>query len=391
MAPAHPICGLCCRSAPACNEADAPYDRGGAAHRHPRATISSMPAPVIRFAVMADGGRVAFQVLGSGSPVAILFPFHINHLELNWRVPLHRGAMEFLARQFAVINLDFRGAGLSDPLPGALSLDSFFDALSAVFAEIGVSRVGIVAMGAAGMIACDFANRDPQNAARIVFISSGASDANRQLLHLRQSTPEVEAQLRGALLGGVGDRRNANALAEAARASLDLPALSQWERLLQEVQQGSCTRPVTVPVLYLHAADDHLVPLAAAQSFVAPMSDARLKIVPGKSGMDVWRNRAAVDEVVRFLRSGESRAMARRTRGAKSEAPAGLSPREMEVVRLLASGRTNRQIAEELFISLNTVSHHLRNVFAKTGTSNRTEAAAFAFEAGLAERSSPKT
>lgn len=342
---------------------------------------------------MADGGRVAFHVLGSGAPVAMLFPFHINHLELNWRVPLHRRAMEFLARHFTVINLDFRGAGLSDPLNGELSLDSFADALTAVFAEIGANRVGVLAMGAAGMIACHFAARDAQRVCRVVFVASGGSETNRQILHLRQSTPGVEARLRGALMGGVGDKRNAIALAEAAQASLDLPTLAQWERLLKGERQLPLTRPVTAPALYLHAADDQLVPLAAAESFIANMHNANLMVFPGRSGMDVWRNRAAVDEIVRFLQAGESPARrVRPPRLRKSGNPGGLSEREVEVVRLLASGRTNRQIAEELFISLNTVSHHLRNIFAKTGASNRTEAAAFAFEAGLAsEMRSPHT
>lgn len=100
---------------------------------------------------MADGGRTAFHVLGGGSPLAVLFPYHINHLTLNWRVPLHRGAIEFLARHFTVINLDFRGAGLSDGLNGELSLELFAESLSAVLAETGAERVAIVAMGAAGM------------------------------------------------------------------------------------------------------------------------------------------------------------------------------------------------------------------------------------------------
>ena len=106
--------------------------------------------------------------------------------------------------------------------------------------------------------------------------------------------------------------------------------------------------------------------------------------------MDVWRNRAAVLDVVRFLRIGQQHAdtipMRVANRSSKGTYPAGLSEREIEVVRLVAQGRTNRQIADDLFISLNTVSHHLRNIFSKTRASNRTEAAAFAFQAGLATR-----
>jgi len=48
------------------------------------------------------------------------------------------------------------------------------------------------------------------------------------------------------------------------------------------------------------------------------------------------------------------------------------------VLRLLAEGRTNRAISEELFISTHTVSHHLRGIFAKSGAQNRTAAAAIA-------------
>ena len=81
------------------------------------------------------------------------------------------------------------------------------------------------------------------------------------------------------------------------------------------------------------------------------------------------------------LKSQRAQRKARKTRG---DLPAGLSEREAEVLRLLAAGRTNPQMANELFISLNTVSHHLRNIFAKTGAGNRTEAASFAHHHGLA-------
>jgi DNA-binding CsgD family transcriptional regulator len=65
-------------------------------------------------------------------------------------------------------------------------------------------------------------------------------------------------------------------------------------------------------------------------------------------------------------------------------APAGLSHRECEVLALVASGKTNREIAAALSISEHTVARHLSNIFGKIGVSTRTAASAFAFENGLA-------
>jgi len=64
--------------------------------------------------------------------------------------------------------------------------------------------------------------------------------------------------------------------------------------------------------------------------------------------------------------------------------PAGLSAREMQVLRLVAAGRSNADIAAELVLSDRTVARHLSNIFGKLGVGSRTAAAAFAFERGLA-------
>src|SRR5215211_1390063 len=82
-------------------------------------------------------------------------------------------------------------------------------------------------------------------------------------------------------------------------------------------------------------------------------------------------------------------ALARRGRldlgvGLRGQRPlAGLTPRELEVLRLLVEGRSNRQIAEQLFISGKTASVHVTNILAKLGVHSRLEAAAYARRLGM--------
>jgi DNA-binding NarL/FixJ family response regulator len=61
----------------------------------------------------------------------------------------------------------------------------------------------------------------------------------------------------------------------------------------------------------------------------------------------------------------------------------GLTSRELEILTLLARGKSNREIADELFITSNTVANHVKNILSKTATANRTEAAAYARDRSL--------
>jgi DNA-binding NarL/FixJ family response regulator len=73
-----------------------------------------------------------------------------------------------------------------------------------------------------------------------------------------------------------------------------------------------------------------------------------------------------------------------RARRAAPAYPDHLSEREVEVLRLVAAGRSNPRIAQELVLSINTVERHVTHILQKTGAANRAEAAAYATRHGLA-------
>ncbi|MGH3469170.1 MAG: response regulator transcription factor, partial [Thermocrispum sp.] len=64
----------------------------------------------------------------------------------------------------------------------------------------------------------------------------------------------------------------------------------------------------------------------------------------------------------------------------RRRAPGGLTAREVEVLRLVAAGKSTRALAAELFISEKTAARHLSNIFAKIHVTSRTAAAAYAYE-----------
>jgi DNA-binding CsgD family transcriptional regulator len=66
--------------------------------------------------------------------------------------------------------------------------------------------------------------------------------------------------------------------------------------------------------------------------------------------------------------------------------PAGITARELDILRLVVRGNSDRQIGEDLYLSPRTVNAHIRHMLAKTALSNRTELSVWAVEQGLVER-----
>jgi DNA-binding NarL/FixJ family response regulator len=115
----------------------------------------------------------------------------------------------------------------------------------------------------------------------------------------------------------------------------------------------------------------------------------QLEHLPGEASEAIAHLDAAIPELeamgmMRWLQSAvELRAHGLEPRREARGYPDGLSEREVEVLRLVAAGRSNQQIADQLVISLNTVARHVSNIFTKTGAANRTEASAYAHARNL--------
>ena len=131
---------------------------------------------------------------------------------------------------------------------------------------------------------------------------------------------------------------------------------------------------------------------AAWQALGAPYESARTRVEIGRADRALGDLDGAVLELTaardEFERLGATPDAARARRLAEPSpavAAGGLTAREVEVLALVATGRTNREIAADLVISDKTVARHLSNIFAKLGVSSRSAATAYAYEHDLAD------
>jgi NarL family two-component system response regulator LiaR len=137
---------------------------------------------------------------------------------------------------------------------------------------------------------------------------------------------------------------------------------------------------IKVIVLTSYLDDEKMYPVIEAGAFSYLLKTSRASEVA-----DAIRAAARGQSVLESQVA--SKMMNRFRNNAKGESPAykALTEREMEVLRLLAQGKSNQDIADQLIIGIKTVKFHVTNILAKLGVEDRTQAAIYAYKNGLAE------
>jgi ATP/maltotriose-dependent transcriptional regulator MalT len=134
------------------------------------------------------------------------------------------------------------------------------------------------------------------------------------------------------------------------------------------------------------------VALTRWQELEVPHEVATVRTLLGLACRDLGDHDASIESFAAAEAAFEQLGAALDARGVRDLAsppplPGGLTEREAQVLRLVAAGRTNRELAAELYLSEKTVARHLSNIFTKIGVSSRAAATAYAFEQRIVERS----
>lgn len=231
--------------------------------------------------------------------------------------------------------------------------------------------------------------RDPQPGRALLLLAQGRSDEAHDVLQTSLAQPPRDAFLLARLLGVQVEVAISNGEVEAARdaaAGLRVIAGELGGKAL-DAAASFAGGLVQVASGDLHAGAALLRHSSVVWSELGvPYEEGRARRFLGETLMRVGDDGGGTAELeaarVLFRRVGALREL-HQVGKMLGEFPSGLTAREVEVLRLVAAGMTNREIGRTLVISEHTVRRHIQNIFSKIGVSSRTAATAYAFQHGL--------
>jgi DNA-binding NarL/FixJ family response regulator len=349
-----------------------------------------MDAPPVQYVTTSDGYDIAYTVAGSGLPF-LLMPQPFNHQQLAWQGIFREAWMEPLASGFKLVSFDVRGVGMSSRgLPDGHSIESYLPDVEAVIGSLALDRFAIMATYEFWRVAVRYAAQHPGRVQALVLFNpdppigpqpgrshafDALADSNWENFLFMTSSYAIVS---GRPMNTVGQLKTAVEqgdylkMLRAGMADDALPSLAAVRAPTLII----CERPQGV-------GEDYEM-VACARQIAATIPGARLVPIEGmgeafsSEGSGPSRAIRLIEDFVAHLPEPATPAAS-----VAPEPPGPLSEREREVLRLIAQGKSNPEIAKELFITRNTVQNHVSSILMKTNLNNRAQAAVYAKDHGI--------
>jgi len=340
-----------------------------------------MEPPPVQYVRTSDGYDIAYAVSGDGPPLVVL-PEQMSHIQNVWTWDTYmRPWLQGLAEHYRLIQHDGRGQGMSSRgLPEGHSLADEVRDLETVVDHLQLDNFVLLSRTHVGVL---YALAHPRRVMALVLQSVPAAGGTYSILGEELAQGNWEVFLRTLLLlTGLPDaRRSEEQLQQAVNGAKQLVTQGDWitRRRARVASDIADLAPrLQTPTLMLHARDSWFMSVEQSMKLAALIPGSRMVVIDGINGFgDATQGLKAIADFLGSLPAGAPEA---------DPAPAsfshGLSPREIEVLRLVAAGRSNQQIADELVISVRTAERHIANIYLKTETHGRAQITAYALQHG---------
>jgi pimeloyl-ACP methyl ester carboxylesterase/DNA-binding CsgD family transcriptional regulator len=348
----------------------------------------------IRYVRTSDGVRLAWAEAGAG-PVLIKAANWMTHLEYDWESPVWRHWVHFFSQNFHFLRHDERGCGMTDWNVGDLSFERWIEDLESVveaadlqepFTLLGISQ------GAATCIA--YAVRHPQRVSHLILYGGYArgtfyrDDPDHERLYRAMielvrlgwgsDNPTFRQVFTSRFIPGATDEQ-INWFNELCRKTTSPEVAARLLETRANINVMPLLGKVRTPTLVLHSRDDDVISIVEGHILAAGIPAAQFIELDSKNHVlletePAWERFCS--EVLEFIG-------VKSLKTSEDPAFAALSPREREVLLLLAEGFGNARIATQLSISEKTVRNHVSNLFDKLGVWTRAQAIVFARDRGF--------
>jgi pimeloyl-ACP methyl ester carboxylesterase/DNA-binding CsgD family transcriptional regulator len=353
----------------------------------------------IAFVRSRDQTNIAYALSGQGPPLVRAGTW-MTHVQYDWESVVWSHWLRFMSSRHTLVRYDPRGCGLSQAQVENITLEDWVDDLEAVVDHLELESFPLFGMSQGAAVAAEYAIRHPERVQHLTLYAPvvtgwrGRSTDNarqwnafEELMRTSWGHPTMAFQTMFAqMFLPDSPPEYKQHYAELQRKSAAPEIASRFMDVLSTLRVFPRLKLVTVPTLVIQIARDQVVDPRSAIGIAAEIAGSEFVSIDSRNHVLLEHEPGWEQFKAAFAHHVPGAAGPVRSQtSVPSSSPLleQLSKRELDILREIAKGRSNKQIAEQLFISEKTVRNHITNIFEKLGVTSRAQALILARESGL--------